>query len=78
MPAFTLRLEPKLSKKLTDYCKKNGYKKNTLINKMVADFFTPPKRLPSSKAIPLSTLAKMAGLISLGGNSVEDSEDYYS
>lgn len=78
MPAFTLRLEPAVSKKLTQYCKKNGQKKTTVINRVLKEVLEEKKSEFPVKITSVSALRKMAGSISLGGNSVEECEDYWS
>lgn len=75
---FTLRLEPSLAKKFDKVCRQKGYKKTGILNSLVREFIQKEEAAPSPPA-PINMRASadfrgLVGIISLGGDAVEDSE----
>lgn len=77
MNAFTLRLEPPLAKKFEKFCREKGYSKTGLVKSLIRDFLA--RQEPAQATAPFkyknpgpAGLAKLVGIMSLGGDSVED------
>lgn len=84
MHAMTLRLDDRTSKRLDRVCRKKGYKKTGVIKSLIDDFlaaeekpFVIPMRAKDYKPATIYNLSKLCGIVSLGGDSVEDTEDYW-
>lgn len=79
MPAMTLRLDPVLSKKLHALCKKKGFKKTGLLNNLVRDFLMKEEVLsPPTKKTHPPRLDELVGAISLGGDSLQEDESWFT
>lgn len=76
MPAMTLRLDDSLAKKLDRICHKKGYKKTGVITRLVRDFVEKEGSLPHSR-LTASDLQPLVGIVHIGGDSVEDAENYF-
>lgn len=77
MPALTLRLPPSLAKSLDKVCKEKGYKKTGLITTLIRDFLKREKNKPIYRGGRAEDLEPLIGMMSIGGDAVEDSELYY-
>lgn len=73
MPAFTLRLEDDLSKKLDQACQKYGYSKNGLIKSLIRDFLEGKSSPTQSQPL----FQDLVGVVSLGGDSLKDTENFF-
>lgn len=77
MVAMTLRLDNQLARQLTLVCKERGYKKSGIIQKLIRDFLNREnKRLPF-RGGRAEDLQQLVGIVSIGGDSVEDAEHYF-
>lgn len=83
MSAFTLRLDASLGKKLETFCSKRGFSKNGLIQTLIRDYLSLYHNEQKSTPVPplpphsLGKFRGLVGMISLGGNALEDTEDLY-
>ncbi len=77
MSAFTLRLEPELAKKLDQVCREQGYKKTGLVMALIRDFLEKEDSVRPIKQPPQQDLKKLVGIVSLGGDAVEDADAYF-
>lgn len=78
MHALTLRLDPNLARQLNRFCQEHGYKKTGLIVSLVRKFFQEKSVLERVTAKQQKKrLAKMVGIVSLGGDSVKDADVYF-
>jgi hypothetical protein len=83
MPAITLRMDDKLARQLDRVCREKGYKKNGLVLSLVRGFLKQEKEAKeqpsqSSHKVPgIEKLEGLVGIVSLGGDAVEDSENYW-
>ncbi|MDO8518859.1 MAG: hypothetical protein Q7T11_01695 [Deltaproteobacteria bacterium] len=79
---MTLRLDDRLAKKLDQVCKARGYKKNGLLKTLISDFLTREEKKKAAgrlsfKGLRAEDLEPLIGIMSIGGDAVEDAERYY-
>lgn len=79
MVAMTLRLDDQLAKKLDRVCKERGYKKSGFIQSLIRNFLNErlTVRRKLKKFGDIRNLDPLIGIMSIGGDSVKDSENYY-
>jgi len=75
MSVFTLRLNPSLAKSFDRLCAEKGFSKNGLINNLVRDFLK--QQAPTKKAKAKSSIKKLVGIVSLGGDAISDADSYF-
>lgn len=78
MSAFTLRLEPALSKKLDKICRDKGYSKTGLVKSLIRNFVAEEDKpqtfkMPSSEE-QMKALEGLCGIVKWGGDALKDSE----
>lgn len=78
MEAFTLRLEPNVSRRLHDICRKRGYKKTGLVNALIRDFLDREQGKIKGAAVQSTQFKNIVGIVSLGGDAVKDADDYFA
>lgn len=76
MNAFTLRLEPPLTKKLDKICREKGFSKTGLIKSLIRDFVDKQEKIPS-RATAASGPSSLVGIVKLGGDAVRDAEEIF-
>lgn len=76
MNAFTLRLEPALTKKLDKICHERGFSKTGLIKSLIRNFIEKQDKLPTTNG-KASGLEALVGIVRLGGDAVQDAEDVF-
>lgn len=75
MTTLTLRLPPSLDKRLERACKKMGLKKTDIVVTLIQNYLQQEKQKKSlNSADGVTSLSKIVGIVSLGGDAVEDSD----
>lgn len=63
MKALSIRLDDQLNRQFNEACKKAGYKKNTLVSRLIASFVRHQKQTKSSRQKVKDPFAEVIGLL---------------
>lgn len=79
MTALTVRLDPETAKQFDQFCKKYGYSKNGVIKSLICNFLheeSESEKILQKNKMKMGklNLNDLVGIVSLGGDAVEDSE----
>lgn len=76
MKALSIRLDDKLGKQFNDICRKTGYKKNTLVTRLIASFVNHQKQIFSPSLATQDPFEASIGSLKIGNLlSSEDAID---
>lgn len=77
MKGITIRLDDEMFNKLDALAKEEGYKKSSLLVALLRDFLKKRNSSVRDKVKVNKKILKMRGYLSVGGNSVKDSDNLY-